>query len=373
MRQQVVSVALSRPRFSLAFVLLTIRTLSGTVPPDAHHSILAHLGKQGAGRKSSSGYLDVNCTKEPGRTAYKEIIMFTDIRIGQPARFGSLTVFPLLSEEIKPVDYLLSDVAMATGTVTVSEVSQQGSVPDLTVENKGERRALFLEGEQLIGSKQNRILNTSVLVPALAKLKIPVSCVEHGRWHRTTAFFSSSKVGSPYRLRYGLKGSVTRSLREKRGHRSDQTQVWEDVRKQQESLGVSSDTSALNDTFDKYEKNLAEAKEALQYIAGACGLAIALGSKIVTIDLFDKPATCEKVWSRLLSGIVLDALVEGPGGDSPEQGQLAQLLDEVQLHPWTKTATVGEGQEFRTEFDGKVGSALMLDGSLVHGSVICAV
>ena len=65
--------------------------------------------------------------------------MFPQIRIGQPANHGSLTVFPLFCEEIHAVDYLLSDEAMEAGVLTVGEVSQQGSVPDLTVENKGER------------------------------------------------------------------------------------------------------------------------------------------------------------------------------------------------------------------------------------------
>ena len=208
-------------------------------------------------------------------------------------------------------------------------------------------RALFLEGEQLVGAKQNRILNTSVLVPAQARLTIPVSCVEAGRWNRTSAFFSSSQHGSPYHLRHGLKSSVTRSLKEKRGHRSDQGQVWEEVRKQQDALGVSSGTSALADTYDKYEKNLAEAQQALQYVPGACGMVIALGPQIVTADLFDKPATCEKVWGRLLSGLVLDALVEVKAGPSPEPDQVTQLLNEVRNAAWTQTETVGEGQEYR--------------------------
>jgi hypothetical protein len=279
----------------------------------------------------------------------------------------------LFCEDVHPVDYQLSDEAMAAGTVTVSEVSQQGSVPDLTVENKGERRALFLEGEQLVGAKQNRILNTSVLVPALATLKIPVSCVEAGRWHRSSAFFSSSPHSSPSRLRHKLKSSVTRSLKEKQGHRSDQGQVWEEVRKQQDTLGVSSGTSSLDDSYAKYQEHLAKIQNSLQYAPGAFGLAVALGSRVVTVDLFDKPATCEKVWGRLLSGLVLDALMESQATDLPEPDQVAQLLTEVRSASWTKTETVGEGQEFRAEFDGNQGSALLLDKALVHGSVVCSV
>jgi len=299
--------------------------------------------------------------------------MFAETRIGQPVSHGSLSVFPLFCGENRLVHYLLSDEAIQAGTVTVSEVSQQGSVPELVVENKGLCRALFLEGEELRGAKQNRILNTSVLVPAHVRLTIPVSCVEHGRWRRTSDFFIPSKYISPYHLRHGLKRSVTRSLSEKHGHRSDQGQVWDDVRKQQDALGVSSDTSALADSYEKYEQHLASVKETLKYVPGACGLAVALGSQIVTADVFDNAATCEKVWSRLLSGLVLDSLAEGQVGSPPDVAQVSQFLHEVRNAAWTQVETVGEGQEFRAEFDGKVGSALVFEGVVVHGSVVAGV
>jgi hypothetical protein len=229
---------------------------------------------------------------------------------------------------------------------------------------------LFLEGEELRGAKQNRILNTSVLVPAQARLTIPVSCVEQGRWQRKSALFMPSKQISPYHLRKSLKSSVSRSLKAKLGHHSDQGMVWDYVKNQQDALGVSSKTGALADSFDKYEQDLAQAKQALQYVPGACGMVVAIGSQIVTTDLFDKPATCQKVWSRLLSGLVLDALVEGKAEGSTDLAQVNELLHEVRNAEWTETQAVGEGQEYRAEFNGKIGSALLLDGALVHGSVV---
>ena len=62
-------------------------------------------------------------------------------------------------------------------------------MPELMVENKGDMRVLFIEGEELVGAKQNRILNTSILVPAKSKTKIPVSCVERGRWRYHSPMF----------------------------------------------------------------------------------------------------------------------------------------------------------------------------------------
>jgi hypothetical protein len=298
-------------------------------------------------------------------------IPLAEIRVGQPARFGSLTVFPLSCEGNHPVEYVLADEGIEAGAVTVSEVTQQGSVPNLIVENKGGQRLLLLEGEELRGAKQNRILNTTVLVPAQTRLTIPVSCVEQGRWRRISPFFSSSKTVSPSRLRHTLKSSVTRSLKEKRGHQSDQGQVWDEVRKQQRTLGVASGTSAMADTYEQHKAHLAEAQEALRYVPGACGLAVAIGSQVVSVDLFDKPATCEKVWSRLLSGLVLDALGgEGKAEAAPDLAQVSQLVHEIGNGAWTQSEAVGEGEEFRVEFKGRVGSALLLDGSLVHGSVV---
>jgi len=47
-----------------------------------------------------------------------------------------------------------------------------------------------------------------------------------------------------------------------------------------------------------------------------------------------------------------------------------QLLGESRGTSWTEAPAVGEGQEFRAEFNGSVGSALMLEGAVVHLNVL---
>ena len=116
-------------------------------------------------------------------------VVLPKLRVGDPVRHEALAVFPLFAEANGHVEYRLSDEALADEQILVEEVSEGGSVPDLLVENKGDQRVLFLEGEELVGAKQNRILNTSVLVAAHSKIKIPVSCVEQGRWGYSTRHF----------------------------------------------------------------------------------------------------------------------------------------------------------------------------------------
>ena len=301
-------------------------------------------------------------------------VTFPEIRVGDPIRHDGLAVFPLFAGPSSDVEYVLSDEAIEAGSVAVEEVSESGSVPDLSVENKGDLRVLFLEGEELIGAKQNRILNTSVLIAAHSKTKIPVSCVEAGRWGYRSHRFGSSGSHSPSQLRYFLKSSVSRSLKAKRGYRSDQGEVWKEVARQQEALGASSGTRAMSDTFEAYGKRLDEFREKLRYVDGAIGAAVAIGDKVVGCDLFDKPSTCEKVWSRLLSGVMLDALEVGEAPKQAETTDVEQWLGGLGGLPWEPADPVGEGEELRAQSpSGDHASALTFEDVLVHGSVVCEV
>ena len=108
------------------------------------------------------------------------ISVFPSIHVGEPIRCNQVSVFPLFADAPAPVEYALGVDAINDGSVVVEEISEAGSVPTLSVTNKASLLVLFLEGEQLVGAKQNRILNTSILVAANSKTTIPVSCVTTG-------------------------------------------------------------------------------------------------------------------------------------------------------------------------------------------------
>jgi hypothetical protein len=80
------------------------------------------------------------------------------------------------------------DEASARG-FTVSEVGAEGVVEWLAVENPMSECVLLYEGEELIGAKQNRIVQETILVGAHSMLKIPAKCVERGRWARHSQHF----------------------------------------------------------------------------------------------------------------------------------------------------------------------------------------
>jgi len=301
------------------------------------------------------------------------MLTFPAIQVGNPLSHEALTVFPLFAPAQERVDYLLSDKALTEGVVTVEEVNEAGSVPDLIVSNQADSLVLFLEGEELRGAKQNRVLNTSVLVAARSKTTIPVSCVERGRWRYRSHQFSSGGSHATSKLRYVLKKSVSESSKQGRGHGSDQGEVWKEVGRMDAALGSYSPTEAMSDTYERYHNRLAEVQSHLQYAEGATGLAVGIGKRIVSVDLFDKPATCRQVWNRLLNGVILDALQAGTAAERPESADVQELLNLLRDASWQKTSTVGSGEEYRFDTaDDQHASALVFDDTVVHGSLITA-
>lgn len=293
------------------------------------------------------------------------------VRVGPPVTHDRLSVFPLFLDAPAAPNYRLSEEALADGTAVVEEVTEGGSVPNLAVDNRGDALVLFVEGQELRGAKQNRVLNTSVLVAAQTKTVLPVSCVEQGRWRYVSRQFTASDYHSSSKMRAVLKRSCNDSAMSGGGHRADQGAVWTEVSRQMSSLGGVSDTMAMADTVSHHRPAVDRHVAEIAYAEGASGLAVAVGGKIVSVDLFDAPETCRKVWPRVVSGMAMDAMEEKAAA-TVSDAEVAAAVDTLRTAPWQAVAAAGAGEEQRSESARWHGSVLTLNGSLVHASLVTA-
>ena len=101
-------------------------------------------------------------------------------KIGRKQSYKNLAIFPLLSTYSLDLEYLLPDEALTEELIEVVEVDKSGSVPELKVINRSPQMILILDGEELVGAKQNRIINTTISVQGNSTTVIPVSCERHG-------------------------------------------------------------------------------------------------------------------------------------------------------------------------------------------------
>jgi len=90
------------------------------------------------------------------------------IQLGDPIEHCAIVVAPLFPRSDPRAQYLTLDQAVALG-FTVTEVDAAGSVPELLAHNPLDASVLLYDGEELIGAKQNRILNVTVLVTAASE------------------------------------------------------------------------------------------------------------------------------------------------------------------------------------------------------------
>jgi hypothetical protein len=135
------------------------------------------------------------------------------LRLGAPQVHLNLALFPLIAESDALPRYRLLDEALEQGLARVTEVSAEGRVPELAFENGSADKILLVDGDELVGAKQNRILNLTILVGAGSKVVIPVSCVEQGRWRYRSPEFGSAGRALFAKARARKTAAVTASLR----------------------------------------------------------------------------------------------------------------------------------------------------------------
>ncbi len=288
------------------------------------------------------------------------------VEVCDPVEVGGLQVFALRWDAGAGPDYLTLDEGLSAGTLEVTEVNDGGSVPTLRVHNRADALAFLMAGEQLVGAKQNRVLNASILVPARAELPIPVSCVEAGRWSYRSRSFGSGGTSSHGRLRSAMHGHATAGYHATGTPSSDQGEVWSEVSRKLGAMGSSSPSSDLSQAYHDHLSRLDEVLQQLRAPEGACGVVFAFGGRIAGVDLFDRPATLVKLWPKLVRAYAIDAIE----GRDPERRVAPEGVRE-----WLRTAPAARAQAFkspglgddvRLEGTTLVGAGLVVDDHPVH-------
>lgn len=247
------------------------------------------------------------------------------VTIGEAVRTGRVSVYPLFKQDDPAGDTILLQDAIAGELAEVSEVSEGGSVPELKVVNRSDRMVLIPEGEILVGAKQDRTVNITLMVEPHGERIIPVSCVEQGRWRRASTTFAAGSYATPG-VRASKTTTVNENIRRTGTAHSDQTGVWEDVARYVAESGAESDTGSLSHAFDASRKRLKKLHKALTLPAGAAGVLVTVGDEVLGLDLFDDPDTMKAIWPRLAEGYFLEVVLrqDKAAAAAQEAGNQAQ-------------------------------------------------
>jgi len=300
--------------------------------------------------------------------------------LGSAQHHENLTIFPILAEKGRELPYVLMADALAAGVLTIGE-KDGGQVPFLLATNAGKEHVLILDGEQLIGAKQNRMTNRSILLPPESITEIPVSCMEHGRWHFVGEHFAPAPQNAPSKVRrkareaeaeasYRAEHMGPGSRSSYRDLSSAQGMVWEEIRQFEDKLGRASDTGALDALYERRRGEMADWTQAFPLVEGQTGILAFLGGIPLALDAMGAPALYAKTHRRMLTGYILDAMEAwDPGHDTPKptSADAEEFVQAFRRAERVPSDSVGSG-EYRILRGLVLGGELVDDARTVHVS-----
>src|SRR5208283_3931491 len=288
------------------------------------------------------------------------------ISIGDLQCVRGLGVIPILTEEIPDLQVLEPlETALKKGLARITETEPGGEVPFLLLKNTGDRPIIVLDGEEVVGGKQNRIINTTLVVLARTSVKIPVSCIQAGRWRHERADFESA--GSVFRARSRAvhKATVTANVHESGSFRSDQHAVWDEVSESLHELGVESSTSDFLEGRERVAHKLEAFVEAIRPAKNQIGAIFLNAQGILGLEMFGTPVlfsqACNKV-TRSFSFEVLSA----PDLNGGSVAAATQWWDTILKSPFTRHDSPGAGEDIRVGSEDLIGSGLIWNDVVVH-------
>ncbi len=313
--------------------------------------------------------------------------LLSQLELGSAQRYGDLTVVPVLITGAPRVVYLSMSDALASGELTISEVSAGGSVPELAVVNSSSLPVLLIDGEELVGAKQNRVLNASTMVPAQSRIVLPVSCSEAGRWRHVSPTFFDSGLVAARSVRHRKNLTLSLRLQRSADFLADQGAVWAEIGRLQARRGTVSATQAMRDTFEAHAQAIDECLASLPAVENQVGMFALIGGQVVGFDYVSRPEVYQRLHAKLIKSYAVECVARGttPSGggsaesraessgaervaprEAPELVAVATFLAALQTAKESERPSVGLGVDHRLSAADVFGSALVCDDEVVH-------
>ena len=281
----------------------------------------------------------------------------------------ALTAVQLKTEPANTINFISSAYAILNNFIQVTEVSASGSVNDICVVNTSTHFVFLMDGDILSGAKQNRVINTSILLGPQSKTIIPVSCVESGRWNASSDKFGSTDYTAPLELRKSKAEQVHRSLKFEATYKSDQGSIWNTVSKVSEKMNVASDTSNLSDVYEKGANSYDKFLETFKPEKDANGVAFFINRNLVNLEIFNRSNIFNEYFPKMIKGVSMDAFglkTESKIGKSEADYKVLNLIDRLEIIESDINKGVGLGNEKRFVTNDVTGFQLDYNSNLIH-------
>ncbi|TFF84011.1 hypothetical protein EU524_01575 [Candidatus Thorarchaeota archaeon] len=229
------------------------------------------------------------------RALAADLIGEAGFQFGKPMKRYGLSLVPIVTrrEQDSP-DYLNAAEALERGTLVLQET---GSAVNIVLgRNTGQEVVLIEEGEILAGDgTQNRIVVANTLIEPGKEARIPVKCIHAPHPLSKGASFLTAGAGAIdflSRIRVQKYQSIMTDVEHYIPEEAvSQEEVWRNIRRYSENLGVEDETD-YTAALERIRSKAREMAEELRVCLpeDTCGL-VAVNSvgEVVSVELYNKP------------------------------------------------------------------------------------
>ena len=282
--------------------------------------------------------------------------MNLNFNVSEPVEKNNITTFFLSSIEKNNNKYLSFSEAIAKNQVQISEVNKEGLLTKLSVSNKSSDNIIILNGELIIGTqiRQDRIVDSTVLIPGYATVLINTFCGEQYRWSPRL----SNKISTSESL-YFSSGRANNAA-DINTKLSKQCRIWSEISEKISDFNVKSFTNSVDQIYKKKKVNVEEIVNFFKIPSEAVGVVLGINNQLVNIDIFSNNCMLQIYLPKIIRSIALDSF---------KKISKKSYLKKKDVHRFLRQIHQANKQK-RQVVEGALGEELQFNSESVAGSIL---
>ena len=295
-------------------------------------------------------FIDINGTK-------------ISIELLESQKYENVEAIPIKSDFFGKKDFLTLKKGYEMNLVEIKEL-EHSTVNTVSCKNDSVTPLILIDGDEITGAMQNRIINDTLLIPAKSTINIPVSCTEHGRWH-TKGEGAESRTFKPslYSANHSTRSRKSRASYEERDY---QGEVWDSISEFESRSNFKSMTSALNDSYENLKDKQNDYLSKFHIEDGQNGVIFIVNGEVKGLELFYNHSIYKEYHEKLCRSYIIEAIVEKKSVDNIDRLELMKVLENISQSEFKSKKSIGLGDNLKFSNDFGSGSGLVWEDELIH-------
>ena len=285
----------------------------------------------------------------------KMMALGKNIELLTPQAHENLAIIPLKSEKAY-IDLLTLKKGFELGLAEVKECATS-QVNTLIVKNDSVTPLILIDGEEVVGGDQNRIVNATILIDAKSEMGIPVSCTEKGRWGYKSEFKQSHYIAN-YKTRRAKEYAS-------RSQHHYQDVIWSSIHDLEVENAFASPTSAMEESYENLKANHNQIINEFEIMPGQNGVLVIVDGEIKGFELFLNSEIYREYHEKILKSYLIDSKIENKTFTINVDAARA-VIDNALDSKFERKKNNGVEEAFEFENDDGLGRLYTYKDQIIH-------